>query len=113
MVRGSEETRILSRHQSNHQYHARLARREEAAPGLGRLAYDLAADAAAIYAFRGTLKQGGARTWFCGYRRNVALEIRHAAGCVQQRSRPPLGSGPASLFEIACLCAHEVAPEVR
>ena len=70
---------------------ARVAESRRAARGVGRLARDRRADAQRLRALRGAGEQGRAGARLRGHRRDVALEVRHAAGRVRRRSSTGCG----------------------
>ncbi len=103
----------LSQHRRRDAGDGQLAERDGAASRVGRLAHDLAADAAGLRALRRALEQGRQGARLRRHRRDVAGEVRHAARCVHRRARSALGAGPAALSAAARLRAHEAAAEVR
>ena len=66
-----------------------------------------------LRALRRAGEQGRAGARLRRHRRDVALEVRHAAGRVREGARPPVGAGPAALRVAARLRAHAAAREVR
>src|SRR5438552_3268422 len=72
MVRGSGEARRVPEHRRHHEGDGRVARRGEAATGLGRLAHDFAADAERLRAVRRAVEQRRARAGLRRQRRDVA-----------------------------------------
>ncbi len=77
-----------------------------AAARLGRLAHHLAADAEGLRAVRRAVEQGREGAGLRRHRRDVAGEVRHAAGRLHQGARPALGSGAAALSRAARLRAR-------
>ena len=113
VVRGPGEARRVPEHRRHHEDHGDVARREAAAPGLGRLAHDLAADAEGLRAVRRAVEQGREGARVRRHRRDVAREVRHAARRVHEGARSAVGSGAAALSEAARVRADEAAREVR
>ena len=82
----------LPRHRRHHRDHGEQPRPEAAARGLGGLAHDLAADAEGLPALRRAVEQGRQRARLRRHRRDVALEVRHAARRVRRRSSIACGN---------------------
>ena len=54
-------------------------------------------------------EQGRARDRLQGHRRDVARQVRHAAGRVRERTRSALGAGQAAVRLAACVCPRQAA----
>ena len=67
------------------------------ARGVGRLALDRAADEEGLRTVRGAVQQGRARARVRRHGRHVALQVRHAARCVREGTRPALGAAATAV----------------
>ena len=79
-------------HRSHHADHGEQHRSGGAAGRLARLAPHFAADAQGFHALRGAVEQGRARAGVQGYRRDVAVEVRHASRRFREGSWTGCGS---------------------
>ncbi len=80
---------------------------------LDRLALDRAPDARRLRALCRACQRGRARARIPGSGRDVALQLRHAAGCLRQGSRALVRAGRAALRRAALLRTRPAREEVR
>ena len=113
VVSGSGQAGSVPQHRRSHARDGELEKREGAAPRVGGLAHDVAADEDGLRPVRRALEQGRQRAGLRRYGRDVAGEVRHAARCVCQGAGSAVGPGASALSRAARVRAHEAAGEVR
>src|SRR5580700_4829832 len=93
-------------------YYGHQPRSYRAATRMDRLARHRAADARALLAHGGTGERRCARSWLRRRGRDVALELRYAAGSFQRGDGPAVGTGAPAVCFAARIRAHAAGEKI-
>ena len=105
--------RGLPRHRGDHRDPGQGPQSRARARSVGGVAHHLAADEEELRAVRRAVEQGRAGARIRRHRRDVAVEVRHAARRVREGARPAVGAAAAALPVAAHLRPREAARNVR